>query len=871
MTATDPYSDAPSAPAAQPDAGDGYRLLVRRLDLKEIGDGADAFLTPVQGRGWTPDFAAATDAMNLMHAQYGIAPDRILATLALVIERLDRTAPLPHYAVAYICRDAVTRVVLQRFNEAIGCNCTGLRDLSYTIGDNVAEANATFATFRFCDPAAGSGRFLVALMNEIVAVKSQLGILADSDGNPLYQYSVGVDGGRLVTLDKRRFSPCALDPANPETRRIQDALMREKRLCIEKCLYGVDIDPVATGTCRLRLWHELLVHAGRLPFDTPPPEGNIRCGDALVSRFAVHDDLKAVFRRIGFSLADYRALAGDFKRATSGEERERLARIIDMINKRMQHESASDDRRADDLRKWQRERERLTSPSLFAPDGETEKIIAAKVEEANMMIDKYRRKAEEAGSNPVYEKAVEWRYEFPGLLNDAGDFAGFDAVAGNPPDTRKEIADATDAYRQAHYRTFKQTGEVLSLFCELGHKLLRQDGILSFIASNSWMRSVSAGKMRQFLTEEMNPLTMLDFAEPGHAVAGMPGGKGILVLQKSRNRRQTATCRVGERFDPQRMRLEDYVALHAVPSLIGADGQADGAAASFGILPETEKSIRSKIEQVGTPLRMWDIRLHEGIRTGCDEAFIIDSKTKDGFVRADYKNTDIIKPLLPDVNVRRYTPAQSDRWLICIPWHFPLLYDKSITQASVRAEERFAQQYPLIYEHLLLYKDRLLLRDAPGVGVTFEWYALQRLAVSGEWDDFTQQKIVWRQEAPASDFCFDYGGCAVLGATCFIIGQHLKYLLGFLNSRLGQYMLKDSPRMSSGDMQISILALEALRVPAPGVKIEADIVSLVNKRTSDTNPTEQAAIDEKIDSIVYGICGLTRDETDYIEKEMNHS
>ncbi|MDR2119628.1 MAG: Eco57I restriction-modification methylase domain-containing protein [Tannerella sp.] len=852
---------------------DCYRAFIRQFGLEEVRDGADTFLTPLPGENRMPDFEQVAAAMDQLQKQTKWDTERTLSALTSVIDGLDRVPPLPQYVVSYMCRDVLTRVVLQRFNETIGCSCTGLMDLSYLTSDNVAEANDTFNAIRYCDPAMGSGRFLVSLMNEIIAVKSQLGILTDKDGNPLFQYKIVVHGDRLTVLDKKHFNEYAFNPANPESRRIREAFLREKRICIEKCLYGVDINPVSVMTCRLRLWLELLKHTclqDKQPFASFCIESNVRCGDALVSRFPVGENLRTVFKRIGYSANDYKKLAKDYRMAKTGEEKEHLAKTIALIHDRMQHEIVCDEKHGDNLRKWQRMREELKLPSLFAPDTESEKTISDKLYEVEQMVEKYKRKAAELKNNPVYEKAVEWRYEFPELLNDTGDFVGFDAIIGNPPDTQKEIIGKSDVYKQMSYAVFSQTGEVSSLFLELGNKILRPDGFLSLIASGSWMHSVSAGKMRRFLLEETNPLLMLEFDDSGKTDRTLRG-KGLVVLQKSRNQCRLMTCKLDEHFDPRQSSIEDFAAQHAVSAFVDTGGQtSSGDVTPFGILSETEKSIKNKLEQAGIPLRMWDIQMYAGIETGCDEAFIIDEKTKDSFVRADYKNTDIIKPLLPEENIRRYMPEKSDRWIICIPWHFPLLYDKSITCASRRAEERFAQQYPVIYEHLLQYRDKLISRDVMKVGTVFEWYALQRLSMSNEWDDFTQQKIVWRQESPASDFCFDYGGCAVLGYTGFIIGQHLKYLLGFLNSGLGQYLLKDSPHGNNGDMQISILALEALRVPAPGLKIEADVVSLVNKRTSDASPSECEEFDRKIDRIICEICGLTGKETEFIEKDTNH-
>ncbi|MDR0757990.1 MAG: hypothetical protein LBF85_09115, partial [Tannerella sp.] len=476
------------------------QAFLQQLGLKEIRNGADSLLTPLQGRNWTLSFDNLTAALKLLPEQPKQKTGRTaLSMLSYVIEKMDKTHPLPQYVVSYMCRDIVTRTVLQRFNETIGCKCTGLRDLSYMIGDNVAEANEMFNAIRYCDPATGSGRFLAALMNEIIAVKSQLGILADRDGNPLFQYKIVVDGNRLAALDKKYFNEHTFDPASSESRRIQETFLNEKRICIEKLLYGVDVALLPATLCRLRLWREMLKHAcwqGKLSIP-PPVESNVRCGDALVSHFSINENLQAVFKRIGYSAVEYRKLAKDCKKARTREEKENLTRIITLIKDKMLHEIAWDEKHGEELRKWKQVLEDLKSPSLFTPDAESEKVLSEKRREAELKVDRYRQKSAAHKNSPVYEKAVEWRYEFPELLDDAGDFVGFDAIIGNPPDTQKELPGGSDAYRQMHYKTFDQTGEVSSLFCELGNKIMRPDGFLSYIASCSWMRSVTAGKMRR--------------------------------------------------------------------------------------------------------------------------------------------------------------------------------------------------------------------------------------------------------------------------------------------------------------------------------------------------------------------------------------
>jgi hypothetical protein len=741
----------------------GYAVLLERLGLREIREDGRYLLTSVEGTSWTLQMEDAAEAMEEMLASEEIDMQQLIRMLSFVAEKLCPDETIPHYVSSYVCRDAVTRAVLRRFNETIGGACANLMELSYKISDHIAEANETFNTLRFCDPATGSGSFLVMLLNEIIAVKSQLGILADTDGNPLFQYKVEVNGNELIVFDKKRFDTCKFKASDPESRRIQEALLHEKRTVIENCLFGADMDPVAVSVCRLRLWLELLKHTCReekTAITASVVESNVRCGDALVSRFSLQEDLRNVFKRLEYSVEDYKKLVGDYKRARSKEDKQMLSRLIGMLKMKMQLEIVRNDRNNEDLLKWQRELEALKAPGLFEMDDNESKAVETKILDMQAMVDKCKQKIEDIKHNPVFERAIEWRYEFPELWNETGDFCGFDGIIGNPPNTQNQlVSESTDRYKQMNYRAYKYTGDVFNLFYELGNRLVRTDGVLSYIASSHWLRSASTGKMRRYLMENANPLWLIEFV--ADKPDGSFSGQGIIILQKAHNQYRMMNCLVKADFDVRKMTFEDYLSQNATLSAMDVNGPAGEGATPFVLLSDAEKTIKTKIEQAGMPLEAWDIRMYPGIHTGYDEAFIIDGKTKDDFIRADYKNSDIIKPLLRGGDIRRYTPEKADSWLICVPWHFPLLYDATIKTASERAEQRFRQQYPVIYEHLTKYKDKLFNRDTKEVGVTFEWYALQSYGSNHEWEELMTQKIVWNRESATPDFCMDYCSCAI--------------------------------------------------------------------------------------------------------------
>ena len=849
-----------------------YATFLEVLGIREIKDENQYLLTCQGKRNWSVCLEDVATGMQNMQSQGDLTSLETLSILTFIIDKLDRKGGVPQFVITYMCRDAVRRVVLQRFQEEIGESYANLTELSYKISDNIIEANAIMNSIRFCDPAIGSGHFLVTLMNEMIAVKSQLGILADKDGNPLFRYKVATDDeNNLLIYDRKNFNTIKFVLADSESRRIQDTLLHEKKIIVENCLYGVDVDPFSVSISKLRLWVELLKHVcwdKNQIQSWPVFDGNIRCGDSLVSRFPIQEDLKSVFKRIGYSVADYKKWTADYKKATSKEEKHTLSQFITEIKKKLLLEITMDERSNKDYQKWQKELSILQSPGLFELEEADEEVLKTKHVEAQMMVDKYKQKIENIHHNPVYEHAIEWRYEFPELLNESGDFIGFDFLIGNPPDNRNQLlTESIDIYKQAHYNELKPTSDVSSLYYELGYSILKPEYFLSYITSNSWMKSIAADKMRLYLINETNPLLMVEF-KYSRKNENMIAEQGITLLQKGRNRHRMMTCRIKEDFNPLSVSMDDYIRLNS--ELFVVEAKATAISQGFAVLPDIEKRINAKIEKYGAPLISWDIQMFTGIRSGCDDAFVIDGKTKDDFILADYKNTDIIKPLLLGENIRRYKLEQSNRWLICIPWHFPLLYDKNINSASEKAEERFRQQYPVIFKHLVKYRERLLARNTKEVGVIFEWYAVQHFGTSNEWDDFAQPKIVWKREAMKPYFYLDYNDHAVMDTTCFVTGQHLKYLLGVLNSKLGRFLLRESPRLSNGDAHINILTLEAMKIPVPNVKTESEMISLVNKRISDAYRSEYQDLDEKINLFVYDMYGLDSEEREYIEENFSN-
>ena len=272
----------------------------------------------------------------------------------------------------------------------------------------------------------------------------------------------------------------------------------------------------------------------------------------------------------------------------------------------------------------------------------------------------------------------------------------------------------------------------------------------------------------------------------------------------------------------------------------------------------------NKIEAVGTPLRDWDINIYRGVLTGYNDAFIIDSAKRDEILAncqtedERIRTTDLIRPILRGRDIKRYNYDWADLWLIYIPWHFPLHEDDSIQGASDKAEEVFKTQYPTIYQHLLAYKSDLSARNKAETGIRYEWYAMQRWGANYS-DDFNKPKIMWKRVGSILRFSYDDTGKLGLDSTCFATGAEIAYLCCVLNSPMGHFLLKDAPKTGTGDLLISVQAVEPIKVP----KLEDSSNFATYLRRYRDGGTE---VEKEINAQIYTLYNLSEEEIEYIEE-----
>ena len=409
-----------------------------------------------------------------------------------------------------------------------------------------------------------------------------------------------------------------------------------------------------------------------------------------------------------------------------------------------------------------------------------------------------------ASWNP-YEQNGEAKFFDPEWMFGISD--GFDIIIGNPPyvQLQNNGGKLAKLYEGQGFKTFARTGDIYCLFYEKAHQLLKQGGICNFITSNKWMRAGYGQATRKFFLEHTNPLILIDFA--GIKVFETATvDVNILLYVKEKPTFNTWGCTIK---DNELKKLSLYVRQHGGKTTFSSDE-------SWVILSEIEQRIKAKIEAIGTPLKEWNISINYGIKTGFNDAFIINGEKRAELIAQDPKSAEIIRPILRGRDIKRYGYEFADLYLLFIPWHFPLHQrTPEIKGASKEAEKAFENQYPAIYNHLLQYKEELSNRNKAETGIRYEWYALQRWGAN-YWEDFYKQKIVYQELTQGSCFYLDKDATFFVSNTGYLItGENLDYLILFLNSKFIEFIFKKFYSVSLGGTGIRWLAQCIENLPIP--------------------------------------------------------
>ena len=771
------------------------------------------------------------------------------SVLGLIFEKInghkDGSVFTPGAVTMYMSREAIRQTVVWKFNEVMGWNCKDYEALLDKDIEDYVKANALVDSLRICDPAVGSGHFLVSVLNEIIRTKYDLGILLDCDGKRIKKqdYNIDIENDELLVSDEDGL-PFVYVPGNPESQRVQEALFKEKRTIIENCLFGVDLNPNAVNICCLRLWIELLKNAyytkesGYTELETLPNiDINIKVGNSLIHRFALNQDISEILKKSGVSISDYRNAVSQYKNAHSKDEKHALEETIQKIKDDFQTYIGQHDPRL--VRKYQIEREldKVSAPLLFEVSKKEQAQRDKQAKELQKKLANIQKEIDDIRNNRMFVGAFEWRIEFPEVLDEEGNFEGFDCIIGNPPYIQlQKMGTDADALQKMNYDTYERTGDIYCLFYEMGMKLLRKGALLSFITSNKWMRAGYGKILRGHISSNYNPTLLIDFAN-NKIFDSATVLVNILSLEKCNNKGQTLSCSIEDGFDVSK--LSDYVQTHIQISSFKSDD-------TWSILNEIELSIKQKVEKAGIPLKNWDVKMYRGVLTGFNDAFIITSDKREEILSncADDSERDrtaeLIRPILRGRDIRRYGYEWADLWLI-----------NTHNGVKDSLERIKVEDYPAIKLHLDYYWDKIESRADKGDTP----YNLRNCAYV---DEFSKPKIVWGNLNTKGSYALAPEDMFINAPACMIVPGS-PYLLAMLNSKVADYYIRNLGVVRNGGFfEYKPMFVEQIPVPLPQDEIVASIEDVFNSDAPDDLK------DKRLEDIVESMFDFTEPEIAYL-------
>ena len=650
--------------------------------------------------------------------------------------------------------------------------------------DKKAEIVNALKSMKILDPACGSGAFPMGALQRIVH---------------LIQKCNG------VTSDKNSLYSLKLD-------------------LIEKCLYGVDIQPIAVQICKLRFFISLICEQDKT--DSISDNYGFNPLPNLETKFVAANSLIGMERKSQNDL---------FSDPDGKIEKKKL----EIQEKRHEHFKAPT---AEAKAKCREDDRKLRAE------------LANLLEQNKMFAPKDAEQLAEW--NPYDQNAVSPFFDAEWMFNTA---EGFDIVIGNPPyiQLQKDSGKLANLYEAQNYKSFAKTGDIYCLFYEKGCNLLNSTGRLCFITSNKWMRAGYGEKLRDYFAKNVNPKLLVDFAGV-KVFESATVDTNILLFEKGKNEGKTLSCTTTTLTKDGLSNLSDFVKQNSCISNFDTSN-------SWVILSPIEQSIKSKIEKIGTPLKDWDINIYRGVLTGFNDAFIISGEKRDEIL-ANCKNeierkktAELIRPILRGRDIKRYSYEYADLYLI----------------ATFPAKHYDIEKYPAVKDYLLSFGMERLEQTGKEHTIKGEkikarkktnnkWFETQD-SIS-YWDEFNKPKMLWSETMRVHKhsnerfprFSFDYNGF-ITDKTCFFaVGEKLEWIVCFLNSYVGQYLCsKYVSILDNGGYLMQKIYIEKIPLPSVPDKMLDLCKSQIKKATKEK--------ENEIDLKIYNIYGFNNEEIKYLK------
>ncbi|GAA9032284.1 class I SAM-dependent DNA methyltransferase [Helicobacter pylori] len=822
------------------------------------------------------------------------------SVLGLVFEKLngyrEGSFYTPSFITSYMCSESITPIMLDKFNQKYNIECEKLKELKNYLKNNYKEDKRkeylqSLLALRICDPAVGSGHFLVSALNEMVRIAYELGLIASL---PLGATLELENDEILIKISNKPFIYTRPSSEKEQSHQIQKELFELKKSIIENCLFGVDINPNSCEITKLRLWIELLKYSYYIfeegkntnALETLPNiDINIKCGNSLIFNFPLNSkltigqtlefskNLKAEIKEYKNSVMFYKEGLGEKAKILQNITKLKSLIINYFIEQHQAKRHLKESLKAFiseygdgifdistafgmEMLKIARHKD---NNYKFVPTL-TKKQPSPIGVEANKLLIKIKE-CYETLENLKNSKTLEWRFEFPEVLDDEGDFLGFDCIIGNPPYIRQEqIKDIKPLLQKQYQDFYNSTTDIYTYFFALSYHLLKEKGFNAFITSNKYARAKYGAQLRELLLKkttivsymELNALKVFESATVDTS---------IMSFIKQTPPKESDF----KYYEPTPDDKNDLESARSLPIKQNALSTE-----SFIFADATLLDLRDKMESVGTPLKDWDIQIYRGILTGANEAFIIPTEKRNEILNAcktqeERDRTDaLIKPILRGKDIKRYSYEWASLWIVAT---FP----------SLKLD---IDDYPSLKTYLSQFRPRI---DQSGEKdcrkkTSNQWFETQDTIAYHR--EFEKEKIVYGEIVQEPRFYLDNGECELgyfyAEATSFILtGEHLCYLLGMLHSKLITFAFKTfyaGGGLGESGYRYKKAFIE--RLPIPQItpqnqklahKITDCAKAILEAKEKDPKANTQE-LEKEIDALVYQLYNLTDEEIKIIEE-----
>ncbi|EOT1640607.1 class I SAM-dependent DNA methyltransferase [Campylobacter jejuni] len=779
----------------------------------------------------------------------------------------------PSFITSYMCKESITKVVLDKFNAQFDLNAKDISELRKSLRKEDKKAQKELLnSIKICDPAVGSGHFLVSALNVMLSIYDELNLFDEEFYLEVQNDEILITGRKGEFIEYKR-------PKTPKDKAhlIQQELFHTKKDIIENNLFGVDINPNSCEITKLRLWIELLKHSFYQSFDDenyhdlktlPNIDINIKCGNSLVSYFETGKSLNH-YPNIKERMGKYKRIVKDYKEGFYTDKSH--------INQEIKNLKISfknfcfADKFKKEMKGFNDKCEKYSKKygNFLAVDDENLKFFVS----ANLTLfdfDEKEATKEFANLKKEYDNIFnlesnhpfEWRFEFPEILDDDGNFKGFDLIIGNPPYIRQEELKELKPHLAKNYKVYKGTSDIYTYFYELGFNVLKENGILSFITSNKYTRAGYGEALREFLLKNVKVLEYTDL-NGIKVFDSATVDTSILCFEKSKSK--------DNKF--KYLALSNEILKTCAYDIglykdFAEFSQNSLSKESFTFSDENTSALKAKIERIGTPLKEWQgLNIYRGILTGYNEAFIITTEKRNEILanckdEAEKERTaKLIRKMLRGRDIKRYIYEWAGLWVINA-------HNGYKNQNGEKVEAINIEYYPSLKKHFDEFYPQLEKRADKGLTP----YNLRNCAYI---EEFEREKIVYSEIVRKPQFYLDTKLNFYAEATSFILtGENLKYLIAFLNNDFVAFIFKTfyaGGNLGENGFRYKKAFLEKLPIPkinSKNQKIADELINLVDEilkvKEQDKNANTQE-LENKINSIVYKLYNLTEEEIKIIE------